>query len=301
MTVNTGSFPKELRPGLKSQFTGIANSEKAVWKQLYETVASKLKYEEIISQYQFGLVEEKPEGQAMTLDNMSQGLTIRHTHKSYGKGCKITREALADNQYANLTKRATKYLSNSHFTTQELVHANRLNNGFTVAGDAQEGGDGLTLFNASHTLKNGVYSNLLTAGSLSRTALQDAITQINLIKDETGIHFSNITEECLVVPQNLKWTAEEILGSAYQPDNANNAINTMFGQMKLIVWKYLTSTTAWFIKTNAQDGLIHYDRVKPEIEQVNPNDGTYNVQVQSYSRYVCGVANVRGIFGNTGA
>jgi len=302
MTVTTGSFPKELQPGLKAQFTGIANNENAVWKKLFYMETSKKKYEDVISLYSMGLVPEKSEGDSIDYDNMSQGLTIRHTHKTYGLGCILTEEALEDNLYDNLSKRAIKYLGQSHNTTEEFVHANIFNNGFTIAQNHQEGGDGQYLFDTDHTARSGVYSNLLTAASLSRTSLEDARTQISLIKDETGVHFSNLNDKQLVVPSTLRWEAEEILKSSYAPDNANNAINTQYGAMPLVVWRYLdgASTTAWYVTTDAPEGLIHYSRRPTKIRQTNDDD-TGNAKIQSTSRYRAGVIDCRGLFGNTGA
>lgn len=300
MTITTGSIPKHLAPGLKGQFTGIVNDEKSVWRKIFKIVPSQKKYEEIISIYSMGLVDVKPEGSSMTYDNFSQGLTIRHTHKSYGKGCIITREAKDDDLYWNLAEKAIKYLGQSHRTTEEYVHANIFNNGFTVANNHQEGGDGQYLFDSDHTLKSGTFSNLLASASLSRTALQDAITQVQGIKDESGQHFSALEPKQLVVPLALQWEAKEILKSMYHPDDANNAVNNMYDVLPLIVWKYLSSNTAWFLTTNAPDGFVHYNRVKQEVRQSNDDD-TMNSKIQSYSRYISGVVDVRGGFGNTGA
>jgi phage major head subunit gpT-like protein len=236
----------------------------------------------------------------MTYDNFSQGLTIRHTHKSYGKGCIITYEAQKDDLYFDLAKKAIQYLGQSHRTTEEYVHANILNNGFTVAQNHQEGGDGQYLFDSDHVLKSGTFSNLLASASLSRTTLQDAITQVQGIKDESGVHFSSLEAKQLVVPLALEWEAKEILKSMYQPENANNGVNLTYDILPLIIWKYLTSNTAWFITTNAPDGFVHYEREKQFVRQSNDDD-TMNAKIQSYSRYISGVIDVRGGFGNLGA
>jgi hypothetical protein len=302
MTVTTGSFPKELAPGLKGRFSGMYNSLNPVWKQLFRVLPSEKKYEEMISTYTTGLVDEKPEGASMLYDDIGQGLTVRHTHKTYGKGVIITEEAQDDNLYGSLANRAVEALVKSHATTEEFVHAGILNLGFTVANNHQEGGDGQFLFDTDHTLKNGTYSNLLTAAALSRTSLEDAITQISLNVDESGVHFSGLNPTKLVVPTTLKWQAMEILKSTLQPETGNNAVNTMDSIIPYVDWRYLdgTSTKAWFVTTDADYGLIHYDRKKPAIRMSNDDD-TYNEKIQSRSRYVTGVIDPRGIYGNVGA
>jgi len=300
--VTTGSFPKDLQPGLKAKFDGMYGSINPIWKQLFRELSSDKRYEEIVSSYSTGLVDEKPEGVAISYDDIGQGLTIRHTHKSYGKGVIITKEAMDDNLYGSLSKRAVEALVKSHATNEEYVHADIFNQGFTVANNHQEGGDGQYLFDTDHTAKNGTYSNLLTAAAFSRAALQDAVTQIRLTKDETGIHFSGLNAVKLIVPAALEWRAAEILKTNLQPDSANNNINPVQGIMPYISWEFLddSSSTAWFIKTNADYGLINYSRYKPYIT-FSSDDDTYNEKIQSYSRYRAGVADCRGIFGNAGA
>ena len=302
MPVTTGSFPKDLEPGLKAKFDGMCSSTTPVWKQLYRELSSDKKYEEIVSSYSTGLVDEKAEGASINYDDIGQGLVVRHTAKSYGKGVIITKEAIDDNLYESLSKRAVEALVKSHNTTEEYVHADIFNQGFTVANNHQEGGDGQYLFDTDHTAKSGTYSNLLTAATLSRTALQDAITQIRLTKDETGVHFSGTKATKLIVPAALEWTAQELLKSKLQPENANNAINTMDSIMPYISWEFLDdgSSTAWYIQTNADYGLIHYTREKANM-RFSQDDDTYNEKIQSYSRYRSGVGNCRGVFGNTGA
>lgn len=302
MTVTTGSFPKELQPGLKARFSGMYSKVTPQWKSLFRVLPSKKKYEEIISEYSLGLVDVKPEGAAIKYDDISQGLTVRHTHKSYGKGVIITEEAQDDNLYGSLANRAVEALVKSHAETEEYIHADILNKGFTVANNHQEGGDGKVLFATDHTAKNGAYSNLFTVATFSRTALQDALTQIRLTKDETGIYFSGLKGGTLVVPATLEWTVQEVLKSTLQPENANNAINTMQGKLQSMTWQYLddSSTTAWFIKTDAPYGMIHYDRKKTGI-RFSSDDDTLNEKIQSFSRYIQGVADCRGIFGNLGA
>ena len=299
--VTTGSLPKDLQPGLKAKFDGMYGSITSTWKQLYRDVPSDKKYEEIVSSYSTGLVDEKPEGGAISYDDISQGLTIRHTHKSYGKGIIITKEAMDDNLYGSLSKRGVEALVKSHKTNEEYVHADIFNQGFTVLQNHQEGGDGQYLFDTDHTSKNGTYSNLLTAATFSRAALQDGITQIRLTKDETGVHFSGLTAVKLVVPAALEWRAAEILKTNLQPDSANNNINPVQGIMSYTSWEFLddASSVAWFIKTNADYGLIHYTREKANI-RFSSDDDTYNEKIQSYSRYRAGVADNRGIFGNAG-
>lgn len=302
--ITSNSFPKELQPGLKAKFDGMYEKLSPVWKKIYQIDDSKKKYEEIISMYKFGLPTKKSEGSNMGYDNMSQGLTIRHTHNVWALAAEISQEAVEDNQYDDVSNRAVVALNDSHATNEEYEHARIFNNGFTVANEHQQGGDGQYLFDTDHVSRNGTFSNLLTSAPLSRTSLQDARIQVMLTKDETGIHPAGLMMKQLIVPVHLQDEAQEILGSPLQPDNANNGINTMNGVTPYVVWQFLDSTyggsdTAWYVQTTAREGLMHYQRYAPKI-WFSTSDDAMTQKIHSASRYINGVNDVRCAFGNLG-
>jgi hypothetical protein len=300
MTVTTGSNPKQTRPGLAGRFDGMVADMKPIWKDIFDIKQSRKAYEEVISLYNLGLAEELAEGDSVVYSDFSQGLTIRHTNKSYGLGVIITEDAIDDDLYESLTGRASKGLAQAHNSTGEFVHANILNNGFTIVGHHQEGGDGKVLFASDHINKSGTFSNLLSAAALSRATLEAAFIAIRLSKEETGVHFSGASPKTLVVPEQLRFDAQRILESPLQPENQYNAINPMYNSIRVISWPYLTSQTAYFIQTDVPEGLIHYDRKPLHLRETNTDDN-FNVKILTKSRWVCGVLDVRGAYGSVGA
>lgn len=116
--------------------------------------------------------------------------------------------------------------------------------------------DGVSLFNASHTLiGGGTQSNLNTGGSsaLSNTALNTAITQLATMKDQSGTVIGSMPR-ALLVPPALFQTAIQLTQSVLVGDASTNAVNVWRGVYGIEVYQspYLSaaaggSDTRWFL------------------------------------------------------
>jgi hypothetical protein len=98
--------------------------------------------------------------------------------------------------------------------------------------------------------------------------------------------------------------AVRILKSQLQNDTANNAVNAM-RSMGLFpdgakVNHYLTDSDAWFVRTNAPNGLKLFQRESAEFAQDNDFD-TSNLKYKGYERYSVGWTDWRGLYGSPGA
>jgi hypothetical protein len=62
----------------------------------------------------------------------------------------------------------------------------------------------------------------------------------------------------------------------------------------------LTDADAWFIKTDAPDGMKHFDRVKISTKMEGDFE-TGNVRYKARQRYSFGWSNWRGCWGSSGA
>ena len=223
---------------------------------------------------------------------------------TYAKGFIVTKEALADNLYHLFTKRA-RALAFSMQQTKENVGANVYNRGFNSA-FLMEGGDGVELFSNSHI--NGpsdstTFSNILsTSASLSETALEELIIQIGQATDPRGLRIA-LRAEKLLVPTKLGFEAERILKSSLQNDTANNAVNAIQSRGVLsggyAANNYLTSDTAWFIKTSAPDGMKYFTRQEVDFDQ-DMDFGTSNTRFKADERYSFGWSDARGCYGSAG-
>jgi hypothetical protein len=221
------------------------------------------------------------------------------THVTYGLGYIITREAEEDNQYQEVAEANASALPWSMLVTKETVHANVLNRGFN---SSYVGGDGKSLFASDHPTANGTQSNLLTAADLSEAAIEDAVTNITNAKNSAGLPIALKPVRLLVSPNDL-FNANRILKSDLRVGTPNNDINAikMLGVIpELVVNNYFDDTDAWFIQTNAPNGLISYQRRKLDLEDDTDFD-TENRKHKATERYSAGWGDWRGVFGNAGA
>ena len=84
-------------------------------------------------------------------------------------------------------------------------------------------------------------------------------------------------------------------------DNDLNALKTT-GMLPqgYVVNDFLTDTDAFFIKTDAPNGLKHFQRA-PISTKMEGDFETGNVRYKSRERYSFGFSDFRGIFGSPGA
>lgn len=299
--INTGNHPKLLWPGLKALFGTTYDDIPRRYQDVFRVENSDKAYEEIVELSGFGLAPIKAEGASIVYDSTSQGPTSRFTNVVYGLGFIETRESVEDNQYKGRATQRTRALARSMSITKETVHANVLNRAFNPA---YLGGDGKPLIATDHPTLGGNQSNRLAVDSdLSEASLEDALIQIRTAKDRRGLPI-NLTGAKLVVGPGEIFNAKRILGSTLQNDTANNTINAMKAMGMLpggvVDWVYLTDPDAWFIITDADQGLISFQR--RDIEFAKDSDfETDNFKHKATERYVPGWADWRAVYGTPGA
>lgn len=266
--MNRATFNKAVVPGLFA-FMISGYKRKAAesdWKAICSVRPSKRAYEEAAYAAGLGLFAHKPEGESITYDDLAQGPTKRWIHKTYSLGVKITEELIEDSLYPDIPvemKSLTSELGASADETLAILVWDMLNNG--TATTNHTGADGLALFSGAHTYISGAtWSNLLSpAADLSATALQTAIDNFETIQDEQGRYVVKKATQIIVHPANA-WKAKELLNSTYDPESANNAVNTIKDRnLKLIVSPYYTDTDAFTLISepeNEMSGIIAFMR-----------------------------------------
>lgn len=299
--INTGSFAKALRPGLK-KIWGIAyNEHKTVFDRVYTKESSDKSYEERLGFVGTGLARKKDQGSGIFFDSMQQGFVSRLTNVAYSLGFIITREMRDDNQYMQLAATWTKALARSFRITKEINAANVFNRAFN---SSYATADGQALCSTAHLTKAGLtFSNRLsTDADLSYTAVQQALIQLQGFTDERGLPM-HLQGKCLHVPRQLMFEANTIMYSTGRPGSANNDNNALKDMSMLpdgCVWSpYLTDTDAWFIVTDCPEGMIYQERVAAEFDS-EPDFNTHNAKFGAYERYVFGPVDVRGVIGSAG-
>lgn len=300
--ITTGNHPKALWPGIHAWW-GLSYAKFPLeWSMIFdEKEASTKAYEEDVEGTGFGLAPVKSEGAAVTYDSHTQGATTRYTHVVYGLGYIITEEEEDDNQYEKLARSRTESLAFSMRTTKEIVHANVLNRAFT---SAYAGGDGKELCATDHPTIDGTQANeLATAADFSEASLEDMLILIGQAKNTRGHNIALVGRK-LIIPVNLQFEATRVVKSELRSGSAENDVNAV-RQMGLLpdgiaVNHYLTDTDAWFVKTDAPNGMTHFKR-KALAFQKDSDFDTANKKHKATERYSAGWTDFRGMFGSPGA
>ena len=144
---------------------------------------------------------------------------------------------------------------------------------------------------------------MTTAADLNETSLEQALIDIADMKDERGLKIA-LRGMKLIIPVNLQFNVERLLKSPGRPATADNDINAVKSMGMIpqgyVVNNFLTDTDAWFIKTDAPNGLKHFVRA-PIRTAMEGDFDTGNVRYKARERYSFGWSDWRGIFGSPGA
>lgn len=300
MTINTGSFGKALWPGVNKWY-GDAYSEFPVeWTEIFEQHTSRKAFEEDISTSMFGLAVQKGEGQSVSYDTAQQGFIDRYTHAVYALGFVITKEMVEDDLYDVIGKKRAAALAFSMRQTKEVLGANVLNRAFNTS---YLFGDGKALCVTDHpNVAGGTWQNRPTTDAdISEASLEQAYIDIQGYTDDRGKRIRVVPKK-LIVPYTLDFEANKILQTQYEVGTNNNTVNVVRGRFPggVKVNHYLTDTDAWFILTDAKDGMKYFERRGDAFTQDDDFD-TDNAKFKATARYSFGCSDKRAVYGTQGA
>lgn len=299
--INTGSFAKALWPGVNAWYGKAYNEYPVEWTDLFDKYTSRKGFEEDVGIASFGLAQVKPESQGVAFDTETQGFITRYTHITYALGFIVTKEAFEDDQYDVIAERRAKALAFSMRQTKENVGANVYNRAFNASFTF---GDGVSMVNSAHpNVSGGTQSNTLAVNAnLSEAALEQAVIDISKFTNDRGLRIQ-VMPKSLILPTDLQFEGERILKSQYRTGTANNDISALVSMGKfpdgIKLNHYLTSTTAWFVRTNAPDGLKYFTRRDDSFTEDNDWD-TENAKFKATSRYSFGITDWRAIYAAQG-
>jgi hypothetical protein len=249
-----------------------------------------------------GLAQVKTEGAPISYDSERQGFTSRYNHVVYALGFVITREIYEDDLYDVVGKRKAQGLAFSMRQTKEINAANVYNR---ATNTSFLGGDGKALLVSDHpNVSGGSFANMLTTASdLSEAALEQAVIDIGLLKNDRGLLIA-LRPQQLIIPTQLQFEAHRILkadGRVGTDLNDPNALKQMgMFQSGVTVNHYLNDPDAWFIRTTSPHGMKYFERWGDKFEMDNDFD-TDNAKYKATARYSFGWTDPRGVFGSVGA
>ena len=302
MAINRAQLVKELEPGLNALFGLEYDRYENEHAEIFDSENSDRAFEEEVMLSGFAQAPTKGEGTAVTYDTAQETYTSRYSHETVALAFALTEEAIEDNLYDSLSARYTKALARSMASTKQVKAANVLNNGFS---SSFPGGDGKELFALDHpTLTGGDGANEPSTDSdLNETSLENAMIDIAAFKDERGIKI-NVQARKLIVPPQLQFVADRLLKTPGRVGTSDNDINAMRNMSMLpdgyVVNHYLTDTDAFFIKTDAPNGMKHFVR-SPMSTGMEGDFETGNVRYKARERYSFGFSDWRGMYASKGA
>lgn len=300
--INTGSHPKLLWPGVYTTWGQVYDQHTKEYTDLYDVKSSDRAYEQGVQVTPFGLAPVKAQGAPVTYDGELQGVVSTYTHVAYALGYIVTFEEMRDNLYKEVATRRAEANAFSMNQTVENIAAFPYNNAFSTTYFTTA--DGAALVSTSHVnATGGNFSNALSpAADLSEAALEDLTIQIMGAQNDTGL-LINIMPESLHISRQEWYNANRILQSVLQSGTANNDINVLKATNAfpkgIKMNHYFNSPHAWFIRTNAPNGMTFFWRDEPMFDQDNDFD-TKNAKAASYMRLSVGCTDPRGIFGSNG-
>lgn len=306
--IATSSFAKALWPGVNTWYGDAYNQYQTEWTDLFDKHTSRKAFEEDVGGSYFGLAPVKAEGAPVTFDSARQGFTSRYNHVVYALGFMITREIYEDDQYDVVGKLKASSLAFSMRQTKEIVAANVYNRAFSTS---YTGGDGASLVasaggggSASHpTVAGGSFTNgPSVAVDLSEAALEQAYIDIAGFTNDRGLLIKVLPKK-LIIPRQLMFEAKRILGSDGRVGTDNNDLNalkTMGIIPEVAVNHFLTDSDAWFLRTDAQNGMKYFERRADEFDMDEDFD-TENAKYKATARFSFGWTDPRGIYGSPGA
>lgn len=305
MAINRAQLVKELEPGLNALFGLEYKRYPDETTMIFDKEGSDRAFEEEVMLGGFGAAVTKSEGSGITYDAATEAWTARYQHETIALAFALTEESIEDNLYEKLSSRYTKALARSMIHTKNVKGAAILNNAFSTS---YLGGDSKPLIgtgaNAHPLLTGGTLSNAPAVDTdLNETALENAFIEISLWTDERGLKIA-CKPQSLCIPPALCFVAERILKSSLRVGTADNDLNALASKSAIPkgydVNHYLVDPDAWFVKTDAPNGLKQFTRVAMKTGMEGDFE-TGNVRYKARERYSHGWSDYRSVYGSSGA
>ena len=294
-------FRSIVEPILNEEFNGIYTQRADEWSQVFkEFTGIPRNYHEEPVLFGFGAAPELPDGMPVTYNSGGVLFIQRYVYRVYGLAFALTKVLVEDGDHIRIGQTYARHLAQSLVETKETLGANVLNRSFNAA---YPGGDGVELVATNHPVVNGTQSNkLTTAANLSQTSLEQMLVQIRNAADNNGKRIRLTPNKLVLGPSNV-FQGEVLLKSVLRAGTANNDINPVKsmglldgGQANL---SRITSTTAWWVETDAPEGLKLAKRRGLE-KSMEGDFETDSMRYKATERYAFGWTDWRGAYGTPG-
>lgn len=296
-------FKNEVAPIMATAFDGVYEQRNDEYKQIFDVRNAPYDRNQFIQPFLYGFdaAPEIAEGQPITYDTGGELYNTVYLYRRFGMAFALTDTLVEDGEHIAIGTTYAKHQAQAIIETKERRCANVLNRAFN---SSYPGGDGVSLINTSHMMANGAsFSNQLSSAAvLSQTSFEQMLIQIRNALNANGFPIVLKAKELVVNPSNMM-TALTILKSVGRTGTANNDVNpvqyiTSLDTDPTIITR-LTSTIAWFIHTDAEDGLQVIQRTKLKKEMLGDFE-TSSMRYKASERYIEGWTDPRTTFGTAG-
>jgi len=264
--ITPSNFARSIEPIMRDKYGLAYNRYETEYTEFHDVQTSNKKYEEHIGMAGFGLVPEKGIGVAVSYSDPKEGFLGRISQTVYGLGFIVAYEMYLWQQDRRI-EQLPKALAQSVHETKETLGINTLDRAFN---SAYKGADGLELCSEVHVRETGgTYANEpTTASDLNADSFEQALIDIAAYTDPAGLKFKARPKKLITGMNNWR-NCTELFGSPQEPDTANNAKNFAYNAVPWMISHYLTSTKAWFIVLEGENGLINFVTRKPDFTRDN--------------------------------
>lgn len=316
--MNTKTLPLQLEyrdRAVRSFYQEVADRYTPVWNRVFDDMTTDKAWVQDVSMGGLGPFKRAGEGESVKYDTLVEGTPSTYVLSKFHTGFALTEEAEWYDTIWPLLQNGTSAIAVSNIHSMEMICADLMNNAFSSS--KYVGGDGKAMLAADHPLLRPDAAQVSGSASyrnrpaidhpVSEAGFEQAVIDIKRMVDESGF-FSSIEPDQLVIPTEREFDTARVqksMGRVGTADNDTNALKALgLLQKDPIVWKYLTSTTAWFVKTRAYagPGLKCYRNRK-----ANPTPKTWidnangDTLVRSRFAVAPGWSNPRSMYGSPGA
>lgn len=307
--MTTQQYAKSMDRAYRKSFVDVYEQKKPRVEAVYKIEDLQDKNEKEFLVAGLGQMVTIQENTEYPDDQPLESYATTYTYQKKGKKTSVTleTETFAKNPIARGTELGTMH-AKAVTRSIEKDGADQFNNGFDD--NFTSFGDNVSRFAVDHQPANGgaVQSNASASGAVFSPAnLDDAIVALAGQKDDRGELIDNMPD-VLVLPRQLESYGLRTLKSSGRAGTANNDENPLkmreyYGSgMKIVVWDYLTSDTAWFIGSLDNNQSKRKVALKPRIA-VSDESVEFNKDARVYkSTYMdsFGWTDFRGWWGSKG-
>lgn len=292
-------YGSTMLPALEELFRFEMNQHPSRRAQLFKQVSTDQSIYQTSEIHDLPMFTEVPENTDYTFSRAKQGYDKTYTPAKFGAGFSISMEAVDDGKF-DMIADLTRKLARSAQESQEIQAMDVFNGAFSTTNTA----DGEDLCDAAHPLPSGgTWRNRLSTDSdLTETSLQTALSDFDeVFVGDTGIIYRKTPRILLVSNQNKKY-AMELVGSDLKPDTNDNNLNSLKSDNLVVVSSpHLTDKDAWFVLSEpSETGLRIVTRqgIRTQSDEKFEND---SILYKASYREAIGASHGYGIIGTPGA